>query len=227
MCQDESHSSYWWLPTTFQEIALNSVGYSKSSLDYIVGRYMGYVDETFKIFVPLKLDNHWYLMVVNFEDNGSLVYLDSLKDVTKKKERLDQMNFVACFLQNLFKERKFYKRQESVCKQVSGFDFVEPYVTQQDPRSNDSGVWVTHWMQTASLWSTYNPEIVNDEHRYRLAISLMTSKANRRLDELDLKAPNYYEGRDGCKSTEMAMSSDSNSITGAKAAPITSDSIEF
>ncbi|MED6157558.1 hypothetical protein PIB30_024256 [Stylosanthes scabra] len=227
MCQDESHSSYWWLPTTFQEVALNPIGYRKASLGYIVSRYMGYVDETFKIFVPLRLENHWYLMIVNFEDNGSLVYLYSLKDVTKKNERIDQMNFVAFFLQNLLKDRKFYKRKESVCKQVVGYEFFEPYVTQQDALSNDSGVWVAHWMQTANLWSTYNPEVINDEHRYRLACSLITSKANRIVQDLGVKALNYYEGRDGCKTPEMAMPSDSNSTNENNAMPLTSDSVEF
>ncbi|MED6132109.1 hypothetical protein PIB30_016140 [Stylosanthes scabra] len=208
MLQDESHSSYWWLPTTFQEIALNPMGYYKESLDYIVGRYMGYVDETFKIFVPLRLDNHWYLMIVDFEDNRSLVYLDSLKDVTKKKERLDQMDFVAFFLQNLLKDRKFYRRESSVC-------------------NNDSGVWVAHWMQMANLWSSYNPELINDEHRYRLATSLVTSKANLKRDELGPKALRYYQGMDGATSIEMAMSSGSSSRNGDNVIPVASDSVEI
>ncbi|MED6200439.1 hypothetical protein PIB30_085088 [Stylosanthes scabra] len=103
MLQDESHSSYWWLPITFQEIALNPKGYCKQSLDYIVRRYMG----------------------------------------------------------------------------------------------------------------------------YRLATSLMTSKANRKRDELCLKTLNYFEGRDRARELELGMSSDSDSSNDENAIPSDSNSVEI
>ncbi|MED6181757.1 hypothetical protein PIB30_022357 [Stylosanthes scabra] len=229
MLQHHSHGTYWWLPTSFQELALNPKGYYKDTLDYIVRKFMGYVDETSKIFVPLRSENHWYLMVVDFTEgeNGQLVYLDSLKDVNRKKERTDLMDFVAFFMQTLFKDRKFYKRKNSSHKLVSTFDFTEPYIAQQLSTINDSRVWVAHWMQTANLWSNYNPEVVNNQHRYCLATSLMTTRANLKSMELSIKALKYYEGRDGTRELELSTPSDSGSSNGENAVTVASDSAEI
>ncbi|XLS98835.1 hypothetical protein HN51_041570 [Arachis hypogaea] len=46
---DERHDSVWWLPTTFDQIALNPSTYCKETLAFIRHKYMKYVDDTPKV----------------------------------------------------------------------------------------------------------------------------------------------------------------------------------
>ncbi|MED6134746.1 hypothetical protein PIB30_039835 [Stylosanthes scabra] len=132
-------------------------------------------------------------------------------------------------MQTLFKDRKFYKKAHSVPRNIANdFDIHEPYVAQQGRESNDCVVWVAHWMKMANLWSDYNPEIVNFSHRYRLATSLLLSKANVKRDEVGLAALRYYEGRDVSREKELDMSSDSSSSGKANVSvDVDSDSVEI
>ncbi|MED6114166.1 hypothetical protein PIB30_077649 [Stylosanthes scabra] len=199
MLTDEKHDSIWWLPTSFQALALNPTTHYKETLEFIIRRFMGYVDETAK-----------YLVVLDLRDS-KVVYLDSLKDVTARSDMVKIIDFL----------------EHSIPPNItSDFEFLEPYVAQQD--SNDFGVWVAHWMQMASLWASYNPEVVNMQHRYRLATSLVLTKANLKRDECLLAALSYYEGRDGSRVQELDISSDSSSSTkGKDVVNATNDNVEI
>ncbi|MED6160027.1 hypothetical protein PIB30_047644 [Stylosanthes scabra] len=94
MLTDQLTDSIWWLPTAFGPIALNPAGYCKDTLDFIVRRYMGYVDETHKIYVPLSCEGHWFLLVVDLRDS-KVIYLDSLKDVNAGPARRQIIDFVS------------------------------------------------------------------------------------------------------------------------------------
>ncbi|MED6144056.1 hypothetical protein PIB30_011852 [Stylosanthes scabra] len=52
-----------------EELALNPAGYCKETLEFMIRRYMGYVDETMKIYVPLSCSGHWFLLVVDLIDS--------------------------------------------------------------------------------------------------------------------------------------------------------------
>ncbi|QHO23134.1 Ubiquitin-like-specific protease 1A [Arachis hypogaea] len=84
----------WWLPTTFAQIAMSPGHHCKSTLDYIVAKYMGFVDNLLKIYVPLHMGCHWYLMIVDMWDHN-LIYLDSLKSTVERQARIDQILEVA------------------------------------------------------------------------------------------------------------------------------------
>ncbi|XP_020971202.1 ubiquitin-like-specific protease 1A [Arachis ipaensis] len=80
----------WWLPTTFAQIAMSPGHHCKSTLDYIVAKYMGFVDNLLKIYVPLHMGRHCYLMIVDMWDQN-LIYLDSLKSTVERQARIDQI----------------------------------------------------------------------------------------------------------------------------------------
>ncbi|KAL4343776.1 hypothetical protein AHAS_Ahas11G0112200 [Arachis hypogaea] len=65
------------------------------------------------IYVCLNKDRHWYLVVIDLL-NGALVYLDSAKaeTVTERKARLDQIRYVAFFLENMFRDGNFFEDKE-------------------------------------------------------------------------------------------------------------------
>ncbi|MED6163533.1 hypothetical protein PIB30_080897, partial [Stylosanthes scabra] len=70
--------------------------------------------------------------------------------------------------------------------------------------------------------------IVNSQHRYRLATSIVMSKANRKRDEVTLVGLNYYEGRDGSRVKELDISSGSSSSPkGNEPADVGSDSVKI
>ncbi|XP_072084925.1 uncharacterized protein [Arachis hypogaea] len=85
----------WWLPTTFAQFALNPTNHCPETLAFIKSKYMKKTNELVKIYVPLKKDRHWYLVVIDLL-NEELVYLDSAKaeSVTERKARLDQIRYV-------------------------------------------------------------------------------------------------------------------------------------
>ncbi|KAL4306345.1 hypothetical protein AHAS_Ahas16G0169000 [Arachis hypogaea] len=175
MLNDEHHDSVWWLPTTFAQIALNPSTYCKETMAFIHHKYMKYVDETAKIYIPLNKDQHRYLMVVDLCEKA-LIYLDSAKDIDAREGRMDQMEYVAFFLLRLLKDRKFYRKKESKC-----------------PERLDCGVWVTQWMQLSELWTSYDLEIVNDTHRMQLAVDLVMSRANPIRSKICQRAVEYWD----------------------------------
>ncbi|KAL4365086.1 hypothetical protein AHAS_Ahas07G0070900 [Arachis hypogaea] len=201
MLNDERHDSVWWLPTTFAQIALNPSTYCKETLAFIRQKYMKYVDETAKIYIPLNKDQHWYLMVVDLREKA-LIYLDSAKDIDAREGRMDQMEYVAFFLLRLLKDRKFYRKKESKC-----------------PERLDCGVWVTQWMQLSDLWTSYDLEIVNDTHRMQLAVDLVMSRANPIRSKICQRAVEYWDNavRGPARKPQMATKRKST-----KASPVIS-----
>ncbi|MED6121956.1 hypothetical protein PIB30_035096 [Stylosanthes scabra] len=177
----EARQRYWWLPTTFAQIALSPLSHCASTLDFIGTNYMGDIDGPIKIYVPLHLAQHWYLMIVDL-NSEELVYLDSAKtsDAIQRKARLDQMKYVTYFLENMLADENFNKHkdeQKSNYRRFSLYDLSEPLVGQQRELSNDCGVYVAQWMIQSHLWEAYNL-VVTDETRMRLAIDLVTNIHN-------------------------------------------------
>ncbi|XLU71429.1 hypothetical protein S245_030482 [Arachis hypogaea] len=131
----------WWLPTMFAQIAMSPAHHCKSTLDYIVAKYMGFADNLRKIYVPLHMGRHWYLMIVDMWDQN-LIYLDSLKSSNERQARIDQMLEVACLLDVLLSDISAYECKMTVPKCISKFRIHEPHISQQAADSMDCRVWV-------------------------------------------------------------------------------------
>ncbi|MED6149251.1 hypothetical protein PIB30_060647 [Stylosanthes scabra] len=72
-------------------------------------------------------------------------------------------------------------------------------------------------MQTANLWSDYNPEVGH-----------FTVVVNVKRDKVGLAALRYYEGRDGSREKELDISSDSSSSSKANVpVDVDNDSVEI
>ncbi|QHO19411.1 Ulp1 protease family, carboxy-terminal domain protein [Arachis hypogaea] len=106
-----------WFPLNFyvdirsQQFAFNPTNHWPETLAFIRNKYMKKADEL--IYVCLNKDRHWYLVVIDLL-NGALVYLDSAKaeTVTERKARLDQIRYVAFFLENMFRDGNFFEDKE-------------------------------------------------------------------------------------------------------------------
>ncbi|XLU22489.1 hypothetical protein S245_058555, partial [Arachis hypogaea] len=124
------NDSMWWLPTTFAQIALDPNLHCKATLDYIAAKYMGMVENLVKIYVPIYIERHWYLMIVDMLE-GKLVYLDSLKDKDERQRRVKQMVTVAEFLDITLSQHKFYDDKSKSQKSILTFRVYEPCISQQ------------------------------------------------------------------------------------------------
>ncbi|XLU30214.1 hypothetical protein S245_066280, partial [Arachis hypogaea] len=124
------NDSMWWLPTIFVKIALDPNLHCKATLDYIAAKYMGMVENLVKIYVPIYIERHWYLMIVDMLE-GKLVYLDSLKDKDERQRRVKQMVTIAEFLDITLSEDKFYDDKSKSQKSISTFTVYEPCISQQ------------------------------------------------------------------------------------------------
>ncbi|KAL4365091.1 hypothetical protein AHAS_Ahas07G0071400 [Arachis hypogaea] len=182
----------WWLPTSFQQIAVNPTNYCPSTLEYIKRKFMGKADQLFKVYIPLHTEDHWYLMIIDFF-NWKLVYLDSLKDSNLTKSRKDQMLYVAFFLENLLCDDYFYEGAPNEMHKPSTYEILEPEIGQQAYGSNDCGVWVAQWMIQSHLWSNYDLPVVNEHTRMRLAIDIVLGRHNPYRAEIGRKAVEYWD----------------------------------
>ncbi|KAL4287000.1 hypothetical protein AHAS_Ahas19G0142400 [Arachis hypogaea] len=185
------NDSMWWLPTTFAQIALDPNLHCKATLDYIAAKYMGMVENLIKICVPIYIERHWYLMIVDMLE-GNLVYLDSLKDKDERQRMVKQMITVAKFLDITLSKDKFYFDKSKSQKSISTFRVYEPCISQQS--GLDCGVWISQWMIMYDLWDFYNV-VVNDITRMTIAIDLVMGEHNPLRDSVANKAIKYWDSK--------------------------------
>ncbi|MED6216927.1 hypothetical protein PIB30_012656 [Stylosanthes scabra] len=220
----------WWLPTTFAQLAPHPDTYKKDILAYIEERFMGHADDLKLIYVPLNLDHHWYLMIVDI-CNSDILYLDSAKEASLRQARVEQINTVAKFLDTILAERRFYLREDSLAPGIRDFSFQEPTCGQQTSGGRDCGVWVCQWMELWHSRRAYELQVVTAETRYRMAVDLVLSKSNKRRDEIctlaadhwnviinkniktNREGPSYIPTPDECGSTSSGGSKSSHSLT--------------
>ncbi|QHN85243.1 Ulp1 protease family, carboxy-terminal domain protein [Arachis hypogaea] len=147
---------------------------------------------SFAIYIPLHKDRHWFLMVVDLKEE-LLIYLDSLKDHSERDARVDQMTYVAFFLQTILRDRKLYSKCDSVPPTTSAYRVREPITGQQDPTSRGCGIWVAQWMQLSNIWTSYDIEGINDHNKMRLALDLIMAKSNPTRDEICKLSCKHWE----------------------------------
>ncbi|MED6158917.1 hypothetical protein PIB30_037465 [Stylosanthes scabra] len=231
----------WWLPRTFAQLAPHPDTYSKDILAYIEERFMGHADDLKLIYVPLNLDRHWYLMIVDI-CNSDILYVDSTKEASLWQARVEQINTVAKFLDTILAEKSFYLREDSIAPGIRDFSFQEPTCGQQtsggkhvitfqvNNSMRDCGVWLCQWMELWHSWRAYEL-VVTAETRYRMAVDLVLSKSNKRRDEIctlaadhwnvitnknmktNREGPSYIPTPDECGSTSSGGSKSSHSLT--------------
>ncbi|RYQ92976.1 hypothetical protein Ahy_B09g099222 [Arachis hypogaea] len=68
----------WFFPTTFVQIVLQQRGISVGTMEYIKINFMSKVEDLYKIYIPINVKDHWFLVVVE-KSRGLITYLDSLK----------------------------------------------------------------------------------------------------------------------------------------------------
>ncbi|MED6188898.1 hypothetical protein PIB30_090411 [Stylosanthes scabra] len=82
---------------------------------------------------------------------------------------------LAFLLQNTLKEKQKFRKYTSMPKNLSDLEVKEPLHGQQQPRSRDCGVWE-----------------ITDDHRMRLAVDIVMTRANHKQQELCILACNYW-----------------------------------
>ncbi|MED6225272.1 hypothetical protein PIB30_092111 [Stylosanthes scabra] len=96
------------------------------------------------------------------------------------------------FLEGLMDEAGWYEDPTKQPLLISDYKIIESEVVQQDPGSNDAGVFVAQWMIMHYLWGTYDVERVSAYSRMRLAIDIVLKEHNAdRLAFID-KALAYW-----------------------------------
>ncbi|XLT04915.1 hypothetical protein HN51_043664 [Arachis hypogaea] len=122
---------------------------------YIKDNFMGDLANLHKIFVPVYLNGHWFLIVVNLL-HETVRYLDSFKKSTLMTERKSVINNVLNYLENFLSDKNFDETPSFRNIQFSKYKFNEPAVPQQSAKSNNCGIWVAQWMHLNRFWSLDN-----------------------------------------------------------------------
>ncbi|RYR01869.1 hypothetical protein Ahy_B06g080729 [Arachis hypogaea] len=151
--------------------------------------FMGDLGGLHKIFVPIYLNVHWFLIVVDLLPE-TVRYMDSFKCcilMTERKRVIDDvLNYLEKFLpDNNFQETPLFRNL-----QFSKYKFNELVVSQQLPNrkfkirifKNDCGNWVTQWMVLNHYWRPDKTWVVNDYSRMRLAMDLVYDEHNPKRD---------------------------------------------
>ncbi|MED6131445.1 hypothetical protein PIB30_009926 [Stylosanthes scabra] len=201
----------WWLPTTFSQMILDPRQYNQPTMDYIKDRYMGKADDITRIYIPLHVLGHWYLMIIDMWDR-KLVYLDSLKslDINVTALRISRMkevndsNAIRPCIEDFEPDYPVTGQQGEGTLQA--FGAVENKF--EDCRNTIFGlwglivvlfqlklgcrVWVCQWMINCHLWRDYALEEVNDNTRMSLVVDLVTSPHNPVVEIISDRSVNYW-----------------------------------
>ncbi|XLV02308.1 hypothetical protein S245_016645, partial [Arachis hypogaea] len=112
------------------QIAMHHTNIFTGTMDYIRSTYTGFADNLLMIYVPIHIDDHWFLMVVDrFYEKVS--YMDSLKCENLLPSRMDAMEAVTKLLDNIISKESLYKLPNAKTKSITLYDFDEPKVLQQ------------------------------------------------------------------------------------------------
>ncbi|RYR28529.1 hypothetical protein HN51_061861 [Arachis hypogaea] len=151
-------------------------------MKYIKDNFMGDLASLHQIFVPVYLNGHWFLIVVDLLYE-IVRYLDSFKKGTLMTERKSVINNVLNYLENFLSDKNFSETPSFRNIKSSKYKFNEPAVPQQSAKSNDCGIWVAQWMHLNRYWSLGNKTwVVNDYTRMRLAVNLVNDSNNSKRD---------------------------------------------
>ncbi|QHN85611.1 Ulp1 protease family, carboxy-terminal domain protein [Arachis hypogaea] len=140
---------------------------------------MVFADNLLKIYVPLHMGRHWYLMIVDMW-NQNLIYLDSLKSSNERQARIDQILKVARLLELLLSDKLAYESKTTVPKCISKFRIHEPHISQQVVDSVDDPI-------------RFMGIEVNDTTRMTIAIDLVTGDHNPISEEVQQKAVQFWD----------------------------------
>ncbi|MED6115091.1 hypothetical protein PIB30_086864, partial [Stylosanthes scabra] len=152
-----------------------------------------FLPATIMIYCPLWTEGHWMLLVIDL-NREELVCLDSDRKTGPRyaRRRRRAIKNVALFLEELTDEDDWFDDPEAARPEMSDFKPKLPAVPQQDPGSNDSGMFVAQWMIIYHLWGTYNVEKIIPYSRMRLAIDLVLRVQNDLGNEVSEGAVSYW-----------------------------------
>ncbi|MED6181751.1 hypothetical protein PIB30_022351 [Stylosanthes scabra] len=174
--------SQWYLPPTFSQVALStSQKFGIDILNYIKENFMTLVISPQKIFLPIHLLGHWFLVELD------LVYrtvscFNSFKGCILKSDCDRAIERVVKFLLRILSQGFYNPHKRSF--EYSEYKFKEMDVPQQHPKSNDYGIWVSQWMILSCYVGTNHKWVVNDYTRMKLAVDLVNGEHNPKRDTI-------------------------------------------
>ncbi|MED6169999.1 hypothetical protein PIB30_026455 [Stylosanthes scabra] len=191
MLQRQSSEFHWFLPIRLVDIRTKRCAIPHDTVAFIRKEFMGKADRVYKIYCPIKCDDHWFLVIINTLKD-ELVYLDSFKSPTQRARRRRLMKDLVVFLEGLMDDAEWDGDKTKQPLLINDYKIIEPDVVQQDPDSNDTGIFVAQWMIMHYLRGTSDVERVSTYSRMRLAIDIVLKEHN--ADQLAFidKAISYW-----------------------------------
>ncbi|XLS75775.1 hypothetical protein HN51_032640 [Arachis hypogaea] len=114
------------------------------------------------------------------------------KSADTRAKRRREIKKVTTFLEELLDHDRWYDAPEKGRELVSDYEIIEPVVVQQDPYSNDCGMFVAQWMIMYHLWGNYDVEKVTDYSRMRLAVDMLLRYHNDNREKIVNAALEYW-----------------------------------
>lgn len=207
--------SLWYLPANFAQHALDWMHNPKADMEFFQNAFMGRIEDVRKIFIPMNDQGlHWYLMVVDFIER-KLYVLDSAPCAERKLLRHRDVLRMSIFLEEMFMENSYYDCGINLEKRIiSNFSVVEPRgLLSQRYGSNDSGVWVAAWMKECDKKNDYNCVEVYPDTRVKLAIDLVHSIYNIKMNKITEKACEHWKNVQEKKDSTLKWWMDLQKIT--------------
>ncbi|CAL1355802.1 unnamed protein product [Linum trigynum] len=123
---------------------------SQEALDKYQYSFMQISPQCSKVYIPMKDENDWFLLVVDL----------------KSKE--------AIILQALYLDDRTSIREEVVKTMLTFLDTLAPLMCSRE----DSGAWVCQWMFRTELFDKYDVAYVDEGIRMTIAVRLLLSPYN-------------------------------------------------
>ncbi|WJX10126.1 hypothetical protein P8452_00884 [Trifolium repens] len=183
----------WCLHPAFATDVLN--GYDIDKLEIIYRRDWMFAYKTLKlIYVPIEEESgHWFLMVIHIEER-KVYHLDSHLVAEKVGERHRKMKKIAGVMSDLL--LTIYNCDVGICllPDFNNWEIVEPRGVPNCGHSENSGLWVTEWLNMQSNFNNQIIGVMNDNTvRMKIAMRLLVGAHNNCKNILEVRSKTLWD----------------------------------
>ncbi|XLT94897.1 hypothetical protein HN873_016559, partial [Arachis hypogaea] len=131
------------------------------------------------IYVPIKENDHWYLMVMSIPEK-ILYHLDSYCKVEDDEPRKHHIRNIGVALSEIISSEKYAKCGIQDIVSFEGWEVGNAIGIPRCTNSNDSAVWVMQWMDVQQEFTPVIPPKLHEERsRMYLALDFVTGDWNK------------------------------------------------
>ncbi|CAI0462601.1 unnamed protein product [Linum tenue] len=163
-----------FLPPDFSASLMTEDLTCQEALDKYQYSFMQISPQCSKVYIPMKDENDWFLLVVDLKSKEAIIlqalYLDDRTSI-----REEAVKTMLTFLDKL---APLMCSWDGDIPKISEFHITKPIRNYSAFVREDSGAWVCQWMFRTELFDNYDVAYVDEGIRMKIAVRLLLSPYN-------------------------------------------------